>query len=188
VLVISMIMLRGPSILKYSPKLFKFANSVKWQSSDAKECPHCAYYTSNSLFFCKSDSCGKIQVIDVSKWNYFQIFRIPEKFDVDTTYLEKEFKNLQKQLHPDKFSTKSEMEKEISTENSSVVNKAYRVLRSPLHRASYMVRYITFILRALCQSIVYSLSYEVLMHWARAQKSMIPHFLYVRRTNWLFRK
>ena len=47
---------------------------------------------------------------------------------MDDAHLEATFKNLQKQLHPDKFAMKSIEERERSSYNSSIVNQAYQVV------------------------------------------------------------
>lgn len=46
---------------------------------------------------------------------------------------------MQKLLHPDKFSNKSEKEKQFSEILSSLVNKAYSTLLHPLKRGLYML-------------------------------------------------
>jgi len=53
--------------------------------------------------------------------------------------VEKNFWNIQKQLHPDKFSTKSEEEQEISSINSAVINCAYSALKTPFARVQYLL-------------------------------------------------
>ncbi|KAK9829232.1 hypothetical protein WJX72_004652 [[Myrmecia] bisecta] len=60
-------------------------------------------------------------------------------FDVDVGDLEKTYKSLQRQLHPDKFATQREEEKEYSAQQSALVNQAYNILRSPLRRAHYVL-------------------------------------------------
>lgn len=40
------------------------------------------------------------------KDNYFKIMGIEENYDIDDTYLAKKYKELQKHLHPDKYSNK----------------------------------------------------------------------------------
>lgn len=42
-------------------------------------------------------------------------------------------------LHPDKFQTASDVEKEYSEAASTLVNEAYATLKSPLSRAEYML-------------------------------------------------
>lgn len=59
-------------------------------------------------FFCKS--CSKIQP-PVKCTNYFQYFGFPIRFDIDATQLSMKHKNLQRLIHPDKFSRTSEVTK-----------------------------------------------------------------------------
>lgn len=60
-------------------------------------------------------------------------------FDLDPAALEKRYKLLQWQLHPDKTVTRSPEEQHFSAEQATRVNQAYGVLRHPLSRANYMV-------------------------------------------------
>ncbi|KAH9503299.1 hypothetical protein Btru_068692 [Bulinus truncatus] len=60
-------------------------------------------------------------------------------FDIDVTKLSQVFKETQKKLHPDKFSTKSETERKLAEEQSSLLNKAYNFLLKPLSRAIYLL-------------------------------------------------
>lgn len=57
------------------------------------------------LFFCE---CGVVQSLadDVT---YFTLFNIKQSFDVDIKQLGEVYKDLQKRLHPDMFSNKSEV-------------------------------------------------------------------------------
>ncbi|CAC5408821.1 hscB [Mytilus coruscus] len=64
---------------------------------------------------------------------------LDDNFDVDTTLLSQKYKELQKLLHPDKHTLKSEEEKRLFEEQSSLVNKAYSTLIKPLNRALYML-------------------------------------------------
>jgi Fe-S protein assembly co-chaperone HscB len=63
-------------------------------------------------------------------------------FDLDPAALEKRYKLLQWQLHPDKTTLRSQEEQQFSAEQATRVNQAYGVLRRPLSRANYMVRFI----------------------------------------------
>lgn len=77
------------------------------------------------------------------------IFRRPETYDIDPKKLELNFKNLQKMIHPDLFSTKSEVglgaegdgkeEKAVSASVSSTLNIAHNKLKNPITRAAYLV-------------------------------------------------
>ena len=60
---------------------------------------------------------------------------VPAVFAIDPAVLDDRMKQLQRQLHPDKFVLCSEQEKEISAARSSEVNAAFRVLKQPLARA-----------------------------------------------------
>jgi len=67
------------------------------------------------------------------------VLGVEEKFDVDPKELTQKFRNLQRLLHPDKFSQKSEQEKEYSASHSSLVNKAYSIIAKPLARGLYLL-------------------------------------------------
>lgn len=60
-------------------------------------------------------------------------------FDIDQRQLEARYKHLQRDLHPDKFGQKAAKEQEYSAEQSSLVNHAYTLLKSPLRRALHLV-------------------------------------------------
>jgi len=72
--------------------------------------------------------------------NYFKLLGIHENFKVSPKSLQKAFTQLQRQLHPDKFSLKDKKEQEISSESSALVNKAYFTLLKPLSRGIYMLQ------------------------------------------------
>lgn len=89
--------------------------------------------------FCQSVQCGKIQRLDEQRCSYFDLYGLPEQFNLEPSAVEQSFKNLQRQLHPDKFTTKSADELKNSTHNSTIVNEAYHILKSPFERANYLV-------------------------------------------------
>jgi len=60
-------------------------------------------------------------------------------FILDEKLLDNVYKDLQKKFHPDKYATKSYEEKHISSINSSLVNEAYQVMKSPIERARYIL-------------------------------------------------
>ncbi|ENN81246.1 hypothetical protein YQE_02340, partial [Dendroctonus ponderosae] len=68
-----------------------------------------------------------------------RIFNLDEKFDIDAKELHMQYRRLQAQLHPDKFTQKTAEEKEISESFSSLVNKAYNNLQFPLKRAEHLL-------------------------------------------------
>ncbi|KAK3514366.1 hypothetical protein QTP70_015890, partial [Hemibagrus guttatus] len=61
-------------------------------------------------------------------------------FALDTQKLQGKYIELQRSLHPDKFSQKSQTEQRYSEEQSALINKAYRTLQKPLTRSVYMLQ------------------------------------------------
>ncbi|RYG69866.1 Fe-S protein assembly co-chaperone HscB [archaeon] len=104
------------------------------------ECWKCGTHIEQQQLFCEQPECGVVQALRSEDTNLFDMFQLPKTFDLDLDQLENAYKTLQKSLHPDKFATKSSSEKQKSTVTSSTINYAYETLRSPVHRAEYMVR------------------------------------------------
>ncbi|KAJ6634528.1 Iron-sulfur cluster co-chaperone protein HscB [Pseudolycoriella hygida] len=88
-------------------------------------------------FFCSS--CGSLREVN-DNYNYFELFGITEKFHVDQSELTKKFREYQSVLHPDKFGNKNETEQNLSAAISSLVNKAYKALSTPIKRAEYILK------------------------------------------------
>lgn len=72
--------------------------------------------------------------------NYFALFQLPESFDVPREQLVSHFRQLQKQLHPDKFAAASDTERRWSVQAASFVNEAYQTLDNDLRRATYLLQ------------------------------------------------
>ncbi|KAJ1092649.1 hypothetical protein NDU88_005759 [Pleurodeles waltl] len=99
-------------------------------------CWNCQKHVHIDLFFCPS--CSAIQPPDPSK-DYFQIMNSERTFTVNVRTLQKQYRNLQRFLHPDYFSQKSQKERDLAEKQSSLVNKAYRTLLTPLSRGLYLL-------------------------------------------------
>ncbi|XP_029366118.1 iron-sulfur cluster co-chaperone protein HscB isoform X2 [Echeneis naucrates] len=84
-------------------------------------------------FFCRS--CKVVQPPEEGA-SYFHIMDCDYTFTLDTQKLQTRYLQLQRSLHPDNFSQKSE---EYSESQSALVNKAYKTLRKPLSRGLYML-------------------------------------------------
>ncbi|CAO1342627.1 unnamed protein product [Diamesa serratosioi] len=118
-------------------QLHKFQD-IKRYSQSTKSCWSCNKLTSKSgQFFC--ESCQSLLQID-QKIDFFQLFGLETKHQLDATELTKKFRNLQSQLHPDKFSNRSDKEQSLSLEWSSLINKAYKTLQTPLQRGEYILK------------------------------------------------
>ena len=62
-----------------------------------------------------------------------------ESFDLDLEKLTNEYKNLQSQTHPDKFSGADDASRLHALQLSSIINDAFDTLKSPLKRAAYLL-------------------------------------------------
>ena len=71
--------------------------------------------------------------------NYFELFNLPEKFEIDSVRLQENYRSIQKEIHPDRFATSTENEKTQSMIKSTQVNDAYQTLKSPTKRARYIL-------------------------------------------------
>lgn len=80
-----------------------------------------------SDYFCNISKCGAVQSYKLTDVNAFQLLGMEQKYSIDMSTLDVQYKNAQKLLHPDKFSAKDIMERNASAETSSTVNQAYQV-------------------------------------------------------------
>ncbi|XP_029130214.1 iron-sulfur cluster co-chaperone protein HscB homolog [Cajanus cajan] len=89
--------------------------------------------------FLVCDSCRCVQPIDGSV-DYFEIFGLERKYDMEGENLEGKYKEWQKKLHPDLVHSKSQKERDFAAEQSARVIDAYRTLSKPLSRAIYLMK------------------------------------------------
>jgi molecular chaperone HscB len=71
--------------------------------------------------------------------DYFSVFELPRKLNIDTSMLQREFYAKSRQLHPDNFATASAEKQQWSLEQTSLLNDAFRVLKDPIERTKYLV-------------------------------------------------
>jgi molecular chaperone HscB len=67
------------------------------------------------------------------------VFGLPEKFAQNPAELQKRFYEISRALHPDRFTTSDPASKQVSLERMSLVNEAYRTLRSPSELREYVL-------------------------------------------------
>jgi molecular chaperone HscB len=72
--------------------------------------------------------------------NHFEIFGLPVAFAVDAERLDKAYRDIQAEIHPDRFAHAGESEKRVSMQWTTRVNEAYQTLRKPFERARYMLQ------------------------------------------------
>lgn len=71
--------------------------------------------------------------------NYFQIFSLPEQFNIDAKALESNYRKIQSASHPDRFVTASAADKLQSMQLATTANEAYDTLKNPANRARYLL-------------------------------------------------
>ncbi|MEY2993904.1 MAG: putative co-chaperone, DnaJ family [Pseudomonadota bacterium] len=70
--------------------------------------------------------------------NDFELFGLPEQFEVDAQQLEERWKALQTQIHPDKFAAQGQAAQRLSMQWSVRINEAYQRLKAPITRGAYL--------------------------------------------------
>ena len=76
---------------------------------------------------------------DFSK-NHFEFFGLPLSYVLDTQVLERAYREVQREVHPDRFVTASDAEKRLAAQWATQANEAYRTLKSPLNRGRYFLQ------------------------------------------------
>jgi molecular chaperone HscB len=72
--------------------------------------------------------------------NHFELLGLPVAFAVDGSRLEQRYRELQTQVHPDKFASAPEAERRVAMQWATRANEAYRTLRDPVDRARYLLQ------------------------------------------------
>jgi molecular chaperone HscB len=70
--------------------------------------------------------------------NHFDLFHLPQRFDIDLSALDKAYHEVQNRVHPDKFAHASDAEKRVAMQWATRANEAYKTLKSPFKRAAYL--------------------------------------------------
>ena len=71
--------------------------------------------------------------------DYFSLFQLPRTFRQDTSALDNRFREVQAQVHPDKFVQAGDAERRLSLQWATRANEAYQTLKKPLARAQYLL-------------------------------------------------
>ncbi|MDV7105304.1 co-chaperone HscB [Vibrio sp. TH_r3] len=71
--------------------------------------------------------------------NHFELFGLPIQYDLDGSLLSSQFRDLQRQFHPDKFANGSERDKLLAVQKAAQINDAYQILKQPIARAEYIL-------------------------------------------------
>jgi molecular chaperone HscB len=99
-------------------------------------CWSCSVSHNPSTLFCPH--CAKIQ--PPSGGNYFSVFGLVPRLNLDLGMLEHEFHKLSRKLHPDRYARSTQSEREWSLADTALVNDAYRTLKDPITRTEYLLK------------------------------------------------
>jgi molecular chaperone HscB len=68
----------------------------------------------------------------------FELFGLPEAFELDRSQIDLQWKSLQREAHPDRFASEGAAAQRIAMQWSVRINEAYNRLKDPLKRAAYL--------------------------------------------------
>ena len=77
--------------------------------------------------------------IDFTK-THFDLFQLPVSFQMDPAALDAAYRDVQREVHPDRFTTASDAEKRLAAQWTTRANEAYQTLKSPLNRGRYFLK------------------------------------------------
>jgi molecular chaperone HscB len=100
------------------------------------ECRSCGAGAPVDDHFCPS--CSRILGLG-RHGDYFVFMGFPRKLDLDQAELERRFRELSRQFHPDYYYNATPAERRASLERSSYLNDAFRTLRSPVGRLEHLL-------------------------------------------------
>lgn len=85
--------------------------------------------------FCPT--CGAVQ--PPSAADHFDRLGLQRSFDIDPDVLDRSYFQAQRQLHPDRFATRTPRERTFSQLQAVSLNEAYETLKDPIARAEYLI-------------------------------------------------
>ena len=68
----------------------------------------------------------------------FTLFGLPDQFALDPAQLDRRWRELQTEVHPDRFAAQGAAAQRVAMQWSVRVNQAYQRLKDPLKRAAYL--------------------------------------------------
>lgn len=71
--------------------------------------------------------------------NYFELFGLPARFDLDAADLASRYRDLQRRFHPDRFAAAPGPERRLSVQMTAQINAAYQTLRDDVARGRYLL-------------------------------------------------
>ena len=84
-------------------------------------------------------SAGAAKASTSPSSSHFELFGLPAAFSIDELMLERAYRDIQSQVHPDRFAHAGDAERRASLQWTTRVNEAYRILKSPVQRAKHLL-------------------------------------------------
>lgn len=72
--------------------------------------------------------------------DYFALFGLPARYDLDDADLAARYRELQRRFHPDKYASATDQERRLAVQLTAHINEAFQTLRDPVTRGRYMLR------------------------------------------------
>ena len=110
--------------------------SCQTTSPSLQVCRNCGGGAPFDVHFCPQ--CSQLLTLG-RQGDYFRFLGLPRKLRIEPTDLERRFRALSRQFHPDYFHNASPAERRASLERSSYLNDAYRTLRQRVFRVEYLL-------------------------------------------------
>jgi molecular chaperone HscB len=107
------------------------------QTPTLQACRECGAGAPLDAHFCPQ--CTKILSLPRHA-DYFSFLGLPRKLNLDAADLDRRFRSLSRQFHPDYFYNATTAERRASLERSSYLNDAYRTLRQASARIEYLLK------------------------------------------------
>jgi molecular chaperone HscB len=114
---------------------FNFNNMVK-----DKICQSCKLKELNNKIICGVCTSVRKPYEYIRDKDYFAIFNLRKNYLIDKSFLDAQYKDLQKLVHPDKFSNSSEDQVKEAQDCSAFVSNAYKTLSNDIERANYLLK------------------------------------------------
>ena len=71
--------------------------------------------------------------------SHFELFGLVPAFALDAARLDAAYRDIQAEVHPDRYAQAGDAERRASMQMTTRVNEAYRTLKSPVQRAKYLL-------------------------------------------------
>ena len=81
----------------------------------------------------------QLVTVDLLNADFFALLGVQKRFEQDLAVLDERFRQLQREIHPDRYAAADDAARRASMMLATQINEAYQTLRSPLKRATYLL-------------------------------------------------